>query len=146
MHGVSLGVLGGRLWSPAARPTDTTTNYALCLYDSNLLVVSLAQTIDIRPNAAWLSNNPDGWQYKDKGGTYAGIGKMTLRPGADGQSKALVVGSGADLPLPIAAGPGFFAQNPNVTVQLVNEKEQCWTAIFTVSKKNEADLDKATLP
>ena len=44
---------------------DTTTNYALCVYDSDLAVVSLAPTIDVRPNAAWLSKDPNGWQYKD---------------------------------------------------------------------------------
>ena len=126
---------------------DTTTNYALCVYDSDLAVVSTAPTIDVRPNAAWLSKEPNGRKYKDKVGTYSGIGMATLKPGETGKSKVLVVGSGATLPLPAAVGPDrFFAQDPSVTVQLVNENEQCWTAVFTASKKNDAEMYKATLP
>lgn len=126
---------------------DTTTNYALCVYDSELAVVSPAPTIDVRPNAAWLSKSPNGWQYKDKVGAYAGVEKVTLKPGASEKSKLSVGGGGMGLPLPAAVGVDrFFAQDPNVTVQLVNENEKCWTATFTVSKKNDADLFKATLP
>jgi thiosulfate dehydrogenase len=126
---------------------DTTTNYALCVYDSDRAVVSAAPTIDVRPNAAWLSKDPNGWRYKDKDRAYAGVWKVTLKPGATDTAKASVIGKGAGLPLPAAVGPDrFFAQDPSVTVQLVNESEQCWTASFTGSKKNAAEVFKATLP
>ncbi len=124
-----------------------TTNYSLCLYDSNVSIDSLAAAIDVRPNPAWLSQSPKGWKYKDKLGAYAGLRKALLKPGTTGKSKATFIAKGVNLALPVAVGAGtFFGQDPDVTVQLVNESEQCWTATFATAKKNEAEIFKAKQP
>lgn len=125
---------------------DAETNYALCVYDSELDSPLGAPTIDIRPNAAWSSRGARGWRYRDPRRTFAGMARFRLRAGPSGTAQISASGVGATLPLPDPVAPDrFFEQDPSVTVQLVNENARCWSATFTTSRVNSETSFKAIL-
>ncbi len=142
------------LWSgaTAVAPTDfgtpnSTTNYALCLYDTNASLVAAAPSLDLRPDAAWIPKLPDGWSYLDNTRPFAGIRKVRLLAGGPGEAQVLVSGGGSGLPLPAPVSPTrLFAQDPTVTVQLVNENARCWSATFPSARRNRGQTFRARLP
>ena len=126
----------------------SSTDYALCVYDETASAPSLVFRAGIPgPNGTWIDKSPKGLQLKDKSGFPAGITKVTLKTGADGKTKAQIKANGANLTLPGPQGPppAYFAQDPNVTVVLINSEGTCWTSEFDASgtKKNNVEQFKA---
>jgi hypothetical protein len=117
-------------------PTATAA-YALCIYSG----ASLRATLGVAPGPNWTAIGDKGYKYKDQ--TYAqdGVGKIIVKGGGPGKTKALVKGKGVNLPSIIdSAGLGT-----NVTAQLLNHQSGvCWEATFTAPKKDTTALYKAT--
>jgi hypothetical protein len=126
---------------------DTTTSYTLCVYDSTGGENSLATVLEVAPNGAWLNKDPKGWLYKDKLLLEDGVKQIKLRPGAvDGKSRARLKARGVNLPLPAAVGATFFAQDPQVSLQLHNSEGRCWTSVFTTNRSSTPEKFKAKVP
>jgi glucose/arabinose dehydrogenase len=120
------------------------TQYALCVYDFAGGAPSLASALIVNPGAAWQDQDPGGYSYVDKTGAAAGIQKIRIKTGSAGRSGAQASARGANLPLPAAALPDqLFAQEPAVTVQLVNDAGACWTSRFETPSRNTGTLYKA---
>jgi len=101
---------------------------------------------DLRPDTAWSPKLPDGWSYLDNTRTFAGIRKVRLLAGGPGEAQVLVSGGGPGLPLPAPVTPTpLFAQDPTVTVQLVNENARCWRATFLSARRNTGQTFRARL-
>jgi len=78
-----------------------------------------------------------GFRYRDRQRTQAGIEKIVMRPGLDGQSRILVK----------AKGPGLGFSEPldveiPTVVQLQRDGGACWEATFTDVVRYESDLVK----
>ncbi len=123
------------------------TSYTLCVYDTSGGSSSLATSLQVDANGFWQSYDPKGWSLKDSTGTYDGVQQIKLKPGAIGKSKAQLKARGANLatPVPVDAST-FFAQDPNVTVQLLNSEGVCWTSEFTTNLLNTQEQFKAKTP
>ncbi|HEY2773270.1 MAG TPA: DUF4215 domain-containing protein [Candidatus Binatia bacterium] len=123
----------------------TDTHYTLCIYDEASTVSSLKASIDIAPSTHWISKVPSLLQYKDKTGSSEGVLKVQLRSGNAGRTQAKVLAGHANLTLPSPAGATFFHEEPNVTVQLVNDAGMCWMSQFAVADTgtNSAAIFKA---
>ena len=117
----------------------TTTEYALCVYDTSAAVPTLATKVIVPPASAWISKGTKGFQYKDKTATFDGAKIVVLKPGVAGKAKVRVLAKGVNLPAPAPVSPTqFFNQDPQVTVQLLNGLGNCWTSEFTVPpRKND---------
>ena len=118
----------GDLGDPAS-----TTDYLLCVYDSTASVFSLAATLTVPANPAWIDRDPRGWKYSDKLGTFDGVRKVELKPGDSGRTSVKWQAKGASVPLPPAASSTrFFSQDPGVVVQLQKQSgsgpSSCWTS------------------
>ena len=124
-------------------PTSTT-GYALCIYDETASTPSLVGKIVIPPGPFWQNKGAKGFKYVDKLATFDGAKRATLRPGAAGRAKVDVFAKGVNVPMPVPAGPGvFFNQDPNVTIQLLNDAGVCWTSEFvSPALKNDASRFK----
>lgn len=121
-----------------------TMSYALCVYDRSGGTPSAIMTLLIPPNGVWQSKGSKGWSYVDGTGTFAGVQKLQLKAGSDGKTKAQVKAKGDNLPMPLPySAEQFFANDPSVTVQLINSSGSCWTSDFTSVKKNTPLLYKA---
>lgn len=124
-------------------PVNGNTSYQLCVYDSVLSVPTPVMALTV-PAGGTCAGKPcwaakkTGFLYKDKDLTNDGLMQLQLMAGADGKAKIVVKGKGANLPMPTPAGPGLFAQDITVFVQLVNSDGVCWEADFSApAKKND---------
>jgi len=124
-------------------PVNGTTSYQLCVYDSVLSVPTPVMALMAPPGGicagkpCWAAKKT-GFLYKDKNLTNDGLMQLQFVAGADGKAKIVVKGKGVNLPVPAPAGPGLFAQDIVVTVQLVNSDGVCWEADFSApAKKND---------
>lgn len=126
----------------------STRSYALCVYDETAFMASLTTEIAVGPGSAWVSKDPKGFDYKDKGASQDGVTKLQLKTGVAGKSKAALSAKGSAIPMPSAASATqYFHQNGKVIVQLVNDETfACWTSEFTAAKKNTGTQFKATAP
>lgn len=121
-----------------------TTSYALCIYDRSLGIPSLTMSMTVAPSVGWKSKESKGWSYKDATGAFAGIQKLQVKAGDAGATKAQVKAQGANIPMPFPySTEQFFANDPGITVQLVNSHGTCWTSELTNAKKNTAQQFKA---
>jgi len=118
----------------------TTTNYALCIYDDNAGVPSLAVSarapaggLCARGRPCWSDLNGKGFKYTDSLLTPDGVQKVMLRAGLDTKAKVQVTVKGPYVTLPLQAGGQVFHQNPSVVVQLVNDAPtpRCWEARYS---------------
>jgi hypothetical protein len=123
-------------------PVNGATSYRLCVYDEVLSAPTPVMAMTAPPGGTcagkpcWVAKKT-GFLYKDKNLTNDGLMQLKLTAGADGKAKIVVKGKGANLPVPAPAGPGLFAQDIVVTVQLVNSDGMCWEADFSApAKKN----------
>lgn len=120
-----------------------STSYHLCVYDESGGVPAAVMAMTVPPggdcggNPCWAEKGT-GFLYKDKSLTNDGIMKLQLKAGADGKAKVSVKGKGANLPIPTPVGPGLFAQDTAVTVQLVNSDGACWEAEFSAPAKGNS--------
>jgi cysteine-rich repeat protein len=117
---------------------NSTTEYALCIYDGQTGSPVFSTSLDVAPGAGW-TGSPTGWKFKDKVGTQEGVTSIQLKAAAAGKSKAQVKAKGMNFPTPTPLGPAmFFEQNPSVIVQLLNSAGKCWHSEFLPpSSKNE---------
>ncbi len=77
-----------------ADPTSTAS-YALCVYASDALVMS----IEVGPSATlWKAIKQKGFKYEDKTNAVNGVGAAVLKAGKTGKAKAVMKGKGASLP------------------------------------------------
>ena len=143
--------------APVAELGDptTSTGYALCVYDSTALVPALAIRIDVAAAgtcggapcwAALGGVTPKGFRFDDGTGAQGGMQKLRLKGGRPGHDKLLIKAGGAALALPTpASATQLFAQQQDVTVQVVNDDGNCWDATYSPSAvlTNRADFYKA---
>ncbi len=113
-------------------PTDDT-QYMVCVWDYVAGVPQLVMTMVAPPagNCAgrpcWRSSgNDEGFTYRDLGLIPDGLKQVTLRSGPLGESRVVIKGRGLELPDPVMP----FAQDPQITVQLVNSLGNCWGADY----------------
>ncbi|MFT4572444.1 MAG: hypothetical protein ACI8TX_003349 [Hyphomicrobiaceae bacterium] len=141
-------VKGGETTFAALGTPASSTNYALCIYDSTAALGETPAVFEIPADAGkWKAKDPKFVQYKDKAGTAAGVTVMKVLAGSLGKSKVKLIAKGANLVLPPpSSGTAFFNVGPNVQVQLFNSEGECWATEYTASKKNTAAkfIGKAT--
>ena len=112
---------GGSLGDPTV-----ATDYALCLYDEHagtpgLRVTATApagESCDGRP--CW-SASTWGFRYTNRDPA-SGLERIVLRENSAGVAGITIRGAGAELGLPLLP----LAQDPGVTIQLVNGAGSCW--------------------
>ena len=124
---------------------ETTTTYALCLYDESGGVPGLVASYTIDPGPAWSDRDPRGFAYKDNDGASDGIRRVQLKTGAAGKAKVQVQGKGASLALP---GPfdasNYFELDGALIVQLqASTGAICWSSSFDDAATNRPDAFKA---
>jgi len=126
-----------------------STDYALCLYDSTAGMPVLVQSAAIGAGgscagrACW-SASSSGFRYKGHGSNAGGVDTLQLKAGQFGRAKILLKAKREALGLPAPVGPAqFFAQSPNVTVQLINRAGLCWGATYSApAQRNSGDQFK----
>ena len=139
-------------WTKGAETSQTefgdptaTASYALCSMPARRRPLSSSGQ-RAAGGGKWRAIGSKGYKYSDPAGGNSGITKMILKGGADGKSKALVKGKGADLPdfdsdLSIAMG------NLPMIVQLRNNGNGlCWKAPSPNPTKNFATQFSAKAP
>ena len=122
--------------------------YALCIYDQEGSVSSRVASINVGPSALWVNKDPKGFQFKNKTGLVNGVAKVSLKPGADGESSASLMAKGIHVPMPEPVQPAlYFHKDTKVIVQLINDQtSKCWTTEFSTASKNERGSFKAKTP
>jgi hypothetical protein len=136
---------GDALRSQLGAP-DSTTTYALCVYDRVGGAPTLRRTLVIPPGGqcagvpCWTAQT-HGYRYKSRGTNADGVDGLLLKEGIDGKAKLLLKGRGAALALPApVSGDDYFAQDPAVTVQLTNTVGACWSSTFSIlAQRNDAN-------
>jgi len=123
----------------------TTASYALCFYAG--ATPTLIEGLSVPPaGGKWSTIGTKGFKYKDPGGTNDGVTKIIVKGGAQGKSKALVKGKGANLPDFDSDLPVAMTDLP-MTVQLRNNSNGlCWGGSFASPKKNQLDQFNAKTP
>ncbi len=127
---------------PLGDPTSTT-DYAVCLFDTSAGTTSTPLKLEIPAGAPW---TPDrgGFSYTDKTGANEGIRRVQIRPRANGQTRFRLSGKGPSLPLPGPAAPGIYFENdPVVVVQVENSAGACWRENLATPIRNETEKFKA---
>ncbi|MEO8605494.1 MAG: hypothetical protein ABI629_23190 [bacterium] len=127
-----------------------TTNYALCVYDRSAGTPALKQVATIAGGglcdgrACWRPSS-HGFRYKGRSTNADGVDSLLLKEGQFGRAKILLKAKREALALPApASGLQFFAQDPSVTVQLVNTAGFCWQATYAApAQQNQVDRFKA---
>lgn len=111
---------------------SSTTDYALCIYDSTGGVASLATSLALPAGTAgWRSLDPKGWKWADRSGLVDGLTRFELRTGVAGKSRVKLKAAGASLPLPAPFSPAeLFDADTSVVVQLLSSEGRCWTSTF----------------
>jgi hypothetical protein len=112
------------------------TPYTVCVWDSVGGTRTLVMSMDA-PAAGNCAGRPcwrsihggTGFRYKDPGLLPDGIKDLKVQSGDLGRSRVSVKGRGLHLPDP----PMPFAQDPSITVQVVNGAGTCWGAEYVVA-------------
>jgi uncharacterized repeat protein (TIGR01451 family) len=117
------------------------TPYAVCVWDTNGGTPRLVMAMDAAAGGnctgkpCWRSiNSGKGVRYKDVGLLPDGIKQLTVRSGTLGKAGAFVKARGIPLPDP----PMPFAQDPTITVQVVNGLGSCWGAEYVVTPQENS--------
>ena len=143
--------------APVAELGDptSTTRYALCGYDAAGQVSGLKLSVQVAPagscggSPCWSFAGGSGtlrFRFADAAALQQGAQKLLLKGGRPGKDKMLVRAAGIALALPAAASPTqYFAQQDDVTVQLVNDAGGCWESVFSpaAASHNQPTLYKA---
>lgn len=106
----------------------SSTEYALCLYDANGLVLAA-----LVPTGNGWASGLHGFKYKSRSGTPEGVTQIQLKLGADGKAKVLVQGKGVDLRM-----PALETLVQPLRVQLRNSEGPCWEAVYTAPPRKGA--------
>lgn len=127
---------GNAALSQFGDPT-TTTQYALCLYDSAggtpaLVQVATAPAGTLCTGISCWKPLSRGFRYKNLLAANGEVQSVLLKEGQSDRAKLLVKARGIILnfPPPVSASE-LFNQDPAVTVQLVNSIGSCWEATFS---------------
>lgn len=137
-------VTEAELGDPATGPAGAT----LCLFDRVGGAPSLLLRADLPPGGlcrgrpCWRAIGSGGHRYLDRDLRRAGVQRVVLRPGGDGESRAVLVARGTALPLP----PTPLAADPAVEVQLHTTGGACLGTSFAAPTRNEPGLFKARSP
>jgi hypothetical protein len=107
----------------------STTEYALCLYDANGLVLDAI----VPAGSAWRSGL-HGFKYKSRTGSPDGVTQIQLKIGPDGKAKALVQGKGGALGM-----PGLQTLVQPLRVQLRSSDGPCWEAVYSAPPQKSAE-------
>jgi YVTN family beta-propeller protein len=155
-NGLTWKWLKGAVSIPQLGDPTADTRYALCLYDESGQVPSLALSLDVPAGGScgvlpcWSAlggSNLRGYRFLDFSGQHDGAKKMLLKGGRPGRDKLRIRASGGALPLPPAvSASAYFAQQDEVTVQLVSDAGGCWESVFPIGAvlHNSPRLYKAT--
>ncbi len=115
----------------------TTTDYAFCIYDEAAGTPSLWHASVIPAGGTCTNAKPcwkalrRGFKYDDRDTRADGIRSIKILEG-DERARLDVKGKGEGLAWPTAiAAEQWLAQDPAVTVQLVNSEGACWTTTFS---------------
>jgi hypothetical protein len=126
-------------------PTQTTA-YALCIYERESDILSLALTSEVRSGGTcgrkpcW-KETPTGFEYSYKRPRRAGQDKVKMKAGKKaGKTSILVRRSGEGVTLPSLP----LRSNATVTVQLRSSEGACWGADYSSAARNDATHFKAT--
>ena len=139
--------LGDALDAAELGDPASTTQYRVCVYDSLTGQASLEATLEPAVGSAWRFRGDRAVLYVDGAGSSSGVRRLRIAAGPPGQSSALIVAKGADLPTPEPAGGGlYFFQDPDVTVQLISTEGICLTSVFdrASTTKNNGKVFRAT--
>jgi hypothetical protein len=126
-------------------PTRTTA-YALCIYEQETDIFSLALGSEVRSGGTcgrrpcWKAT-PTGFEYVYKRPRRGGQDKVKMKAGKKaGKTSILVRRSGEGVTLPSLPLP----PNARVTVQLRSSEGACWGAEYSSATRNDATRFKAT--
>src|SRR5262249_34583559 len=110
----------------------TTTDYAICVYDTpggstalRLRAVAPAGGM-CGSRACWKSTSA-GFTYANSDATPEGLTKLTLKSGTAGKASISLAGKGTNLP----AGALPIQATPSATVEIHNSAGECWGATFS---------------
>ena len=132
------------LGDPELGPAGAT----VCLFDRAGGVPELLFRAELAPGGlcrgrpCWRALPAGGDRYLDRDGRRAGVRRLVLRPGGDGESRAVLLARGTALSLP----PTPLAGDPAVEVQIHTAGGACLGATFSAPTRNEAGLFKARGP
>lgn len=136
---------GSALLSQFGDPA-ATTDYALCIYDRSGGVAELVQTAAV-PGGGTCGSAPcwkplsSGYRYRNRAASDGGVQKVLLKAGFVDKAKLQVKGKGLKLEMPPAIGSQYLAQDPAVTVQLVNSVGFCWQATYSApAQRNQPGM------
>jgi len=114
----------------------TADDYTLCVFETQFVVewalvdATLPAGATCGGGDCWtplgIPPGARGWRYRDATRSQGGLEKMLLRPGADGQARIVVKGSGPNIGLPTPLGVDL-----PVVVQLQRDGGACWGASYT---------------
>jgi hypothetical protein len=119
---------------------ESTTNYALCVYDEVGGVPHLSVSAGVpaggicaRSRNCWSPTGSHGFKYVDALRTPDGVQKLLLKSGVDTKAKITAIVKGPYIALPPQVNLTVMQQNPQVIVQLVNDApaSPCWEARFS---------------
>jgi len=117
----------------------STTNYALCVYDTTGTGPRMLVDAAAPAGGKW-SSTGSGFRYLDTSASPDGVRKITLRAGADRKAKIIVKGGGSMLDVaPLPAGLP-------VTAQLKASNGKCWGAPYTSADTSATKLKAKTGP
>jgi hypothetical protein len=126
-------------------PTQTTA-YALCIYEREADILSLALTSEVRSGGTcgrkpcW-KETPTGFEYSHRLPRRGGQDKVKMKAGKKaGKTSILVRRSGPGVTLPSLP----LRPNATVTVQLRSSEGACWGADYSSATRNDATHFKAT--
>ncbi len=128
---------------------QSTDSYTLCIYDEAAGVPALKAELTVPNGPNWTTNGTKVWSYKDSSAINAGVRSVKLVAGAANKAKVILKAKGdqlgAELPGPV--GANYFNQDGDVTIQLINSLDFCWTTDFaTPALTNETDSFKDKFP
>jgi DNA-binding beta-propeller fold protein YncE len=128
---------------------ETTTEYALCLYDASAAPQPLLRSVippgNLCPRSpCWRAEGAAaGYRYRDRERTPDGVSALTLQAGPAGKAQitAKVKGSNIEGVFDEPLGAPLV---PPVRMQLVNSAGECWEAVYSTPAVNDGAFFKAT--
>ncbi len=130
--------LNSKLWGGDIGDPTASTEYSLCLYDSVGGVYTDVIALTIPAGSPWaVRGGSESFGYIDQAGSNSGIEKIRLKKNKQNVGKFLLLGRGANLPLP---GPfdlnSYMANDLNTALQVENSEGECWNEILGPPLKN----------
>ena len=123
-----------------------STDYAVCIYDRIGGVPALVQVATAPAGGICAGVNcwkrlSRGFRYKNVLGNADGVTQLLLKQGLTDNAKFLLKGKGLNLALPAPfSSEKLLAQDPSVTVQLVNTAGFCWESTLAAPASNRSNF------